>query len=915
MPTVTFLFTDIEGSTRLWESGPEEMKRALAAHDLIIEQTVQENAGRVFKHTGDGAAAAFESAGDAIIAATKIQRALADTEHPGIGRLRIRMGVHTGEAEERDEDYFGLTVNRTARLMSAGHGGQVLVSMIAAELASHESLKFEDLGEHRLRDLNRPIHIFQLVADGLPSDFPPLRTLDASPNNLPILSTSFVGREREMSEVTGLIEGARLVTVTGVGGSGKTRVALQAAAEVAEHHPDGVWLVELAHVTDPDMVDAAVASAIDAPQPAEVTPRQAILDHLTGRSALLVIDNCEHLIDSAAESIEAIMRHAPDVTVVATSRELLGVPGEVSYGLRSMGLPRNASAPELMGSDALRLFEERATSARPGFRITSENLDSIVEICRRLDGMPLAIELAAARLRSFSPAQIAEHLDQRFRLLTGGSRTALPRQQTLTAAIDWSYRLLNEGERAMFDRLSVFQGGFTFEAVTTICSGDPVDEFSAFELIPALVDKSLVVVEDEEGDVRYGLLETLRQFARERLDEIGTTDIWRERHAEHFHDLSRKGTMANLNGPDGGRWIDRIMAEADNIRQAITWSLDAGQPALALGAAYGLTRVMLATRRWSEPLSIYEALLAHSEDLGRLQRAELLLGLGGALILSPDRERGIKVLEESVEIYRSLEAEGVDPGLLDDYPRALNLYGYAILYQDLAGDHNERYVQIENEVLDVARRFGDDTWEALALSNLAHHRDPRGEPDQARRLFTEAEAAAKRSPLVQPEAFASQRAYFEFDQGELEEARRQWIRFTAHRESRGFSSTTEQAALAAVEALLGDGDRNEFDRAVAELFSDPEIRTGLHDHHTLLAFRAGLDATSERWAGVATAAGAIQAIANAAGGAVRWDLKGFLAGAEAAARQAVGDETYESLRAEGASMTPEEVTIFLLGED
>lgn len=901
------MFSDIEGSTRLWQAYPEAMKSALAIHDSVIADAVSSCGGRVFKHTGDGVAAVFESARGAVLAATQIQRAFAHTDFSAIGELRVRIGIHTGEVEGREDDFFGEVVSRTARLMSVGHGGQTLVSQVAAQLAGPDSFPFQDLGEHRLRDLSRPERIYELVVEGF--DFPPLRTLDRATHNLPVLTTSFVGRNQEVSELATLVLASRLVTVTGVGGSGKTRVALQAAAELVSEFSGGVWFVELAAVADPDRVDGAVGDVLGVSYQVGASVRETILDHLRATSALLVIDNCEHVISASADLVEDIVTHAPNVRVVATSRELLGVPGEVSYGLRSMRVPAADDDPETVrNADSVRLFEDRAMAARPDFRVTPVNENAVVEICRRLDGMPLAIELAAARLRSFSPAQVAEHLDQRFRLLTGGSRTALPRQQTLTATIEWSYRLLDESEQALFRRLSIFQGGFTFEAVTAVCAGAPVEEFDVLELLPALVDKSLVVAEERSNGVRYHLLETIRQFGRDRLDESGQADTWRERHARHFAALSRMGTTANLNGPDKEVWIDRLTTELDNIRQACTWAIGVEDTALATDALYGLSRILASQGHWSEPQARYEEILPHVGALTDECRAEMLTSYGSVLAISPRRAESIDILQEAVDTYRELEAAGADSETLVEFPRALTNLSYSLFHQGKAGDHNERYAALASEAVDVSRRLGDRLFEAINLSNLAHHRDPRGDPADSRRLFEEAEDLARRSSHIDPNSFASQRAFFEFDQGNLGDARQYWSVTLEHEERRSLR-LLHIAFLAAVDVLTGDVDaRSRFLGAVADLYSDPEERESAHHHQTLLAFRAGIESEIGRHADVALAFGASQSLADGGLG-VRWDLVGLLERSRQAAQVALPD--YERHVESGRRMTVEDITRFL----
>lgn len=915
MATVTFLFTDIEGSTRLWEAHPQAMKAALAAHDELTSAAVASRGGRVFKHTGDGIAAVFESAGSALEAATAIQQGLAGIEHPPIGALKVRAGVHAGEVEERDGDYFGVTVSRTARLMSTGHGGQTLVSRVTGELVADDGFRFRDLGEHRLRDLSRPERIFQLVVDGMTDEFPPLRTLDHAAHNLPVLTTSFIGRGQELAEVSKLVRGARLVTITGVGGAGKTRVALHAAAEMAVAAPDGVWLVELAAVTVPELVDGAFVDALRVSQPSGTTARQALLEHLAPLTSLLVVDNCEHLIGPAAETIEDILAHTTDVKVIATSRELLGVPGEVSYGLRSMRLPAAEADPvAIRTSDAVQLFVERASAARPDFHLTAENLAPVLEICRRLDGMPLAIELATARLRSFSPAQIAEHLDQRFRLLTGGSRTALPRQQTLTAAIDWSYRLLSDAERALFRRLSVFQGGFTFESVSAVCAGEGIEEFDLFELLPGLVDKSLVQTDDTDQErVRYRLLETLRQFARERLDEEGTTDLWRARHARHFGVALQGFTVQATAGADAPMWRRRVGLELDNLRQAATWALGAGEADLALRVVVVLSRWFLGEGRWSEPADWLSQLMELDETLSEYGQAQLRQFRGAAHSYSDEPERAVSLFEDAVGRYRRLVEHDMKPEVVASFMSALNGLAYVLYHQGRAGDRNELYTELEIELLEIARAAGDRLWIAMALANLAHHRDPHGDPAESRARFAEAEEASRDFGPSMRADLANRRAFFEFDQGEIEQARDQWARSAtlAQEAESDFDQRIGEMGQAVGDRLSGDADASgRFRAVVRRLFDNADLRRGVHQHQLVVVFGALIDLADDRLERVATAAGASQVVAEH-GVPVRWDLVDSFDRAVSQARATLGDGAFESARAAGARMSVAEITAFL----
>jgi predicted ATPase len=505
--TVTFLFTDVEGSTKRWDADPDSMRAELAAHDEVLRSAVESHGGWLFKHTGDGVCAAFASARAAVDAAIAAQDAL---------RLPVRMGIASGEAELRDDDYFGPTLNTAARVMSAGHGGQILLAASTAALAA--GVEAVDLGVRNLRDLSAPVQLFQVRAEGLRADFPALRTIDVVPGNLPLQQSSFIGRDDDVTTVVGAIGEQRIVTLIGVGGVGKTRLAMQSAAMLAPQFRDGVWLIELAPVIDAAEVDSAVASVfVLQPQPGRST-RQVLLDALRDREALLLIDNCEHVLDATASLVEELAE-CPRVRVLITSREPLSVAAEWAWRV-----------PSLAGRPAVELFVERANAASAGFQPSDADLEAISEICDRLDGIALAIELAAARVRSMSPAQIRDRLDERFRLLTG-TRRSVERHQTLRHAVQWSYDLLDPVEQQALRQVSVFVGGFTLDAATALTE---LDEYDTIDIVDSLVRKSLLHVERSEGGVRYRMLETIRQFAEEALAADGSSDTVRDRHAEHF---------------------------------------------------------------------------------------------------------------------------------------------------------------------------------------------------------------------------------------------------------------------------------------------------------------------------------------------------------------------------------------------
>ena len=734
MGTTTFLFTDIEGSTRLWEAHPEAMKAALAGHDSITLTEVEGHGGRVFKHMGDGAIAAFPEPSKALAAAQAIRAALAASSFPDVGSLKVRIGIHTGEAEERDGDYFGPTLNRGARVMAAGHGGQVLLSESTTRLVGESGL--QDLGEHRLKDLSAPEHLFQVASD---SEFPPLRTLDVDRTNLPVLGTSFVGREREIDEAADRLASTRLLTITGVGGAGKTRLALQLAADTEHRFPEGAWLVELGAVTDPDLVAAAFAEGLRVTQSDDQDLRSKVVDFVRGGAFVVVVDNCEHLIDEVAHIVEELMAASPDSSFIATSRELLGVPGESAFALRSMSLPARSETPgpdELLEFDAVRLFEERARAADRRFTIGEDNAVHVLEICRRLDGMPLAIELAAARVRAFAPERIAELLDQRFRLLTGGSRTALPRQQTLAATIEWSYRLLDETERLVFDRLAVFQGGFTYDAVSAVVSGGEISEFDILELLPSLVDKSLIVAEEASTDVRYHLLETIRQFARERFDDHPDANDYRLAHARFFEQLSQEAGR-NIRGPDERLWWERIDTELDNLRAAMTWALEHDDAPLALSVVTGFWRFWWFKGRWEEGAGwIGRILDAEGHDTRSIPFANGLLAYGSLSEWSRGSRRrdGVEALDQAIEIYER-ERTGGNPShaLAEDYAAALINRG---VLADIDGNPEMTY-DLMRQALEVGREAQILSVIAVTLGNLANIAIEAGDFDGARQLQDE----------------------------------------------------------------------------------------------------------------------------------------------------------------------------------
>jgi predicted ATPase/class 3 adenylate cyclase len=595
--TVAFLFTDIEGSTRLARGLPDDYDSLLERHRSILREAFSRHGGFEVGTEGDSFFVAFGSPLHALRAAAEAQRALTVATWPPDSEVRVRMGLHVGEATRRGGDYVGLEVHRAARIAEAGHGGQVLVSgAMAAVLGDRlpEELALRELGEFRLKDFDAPARLHQLVGPGLRAEFPALRSVGVELTNIPAQLTSFVGRERELTELAALTEAHRLVTLIGVGGTGKTRLMVQLAAELLGHRRDGVWLVELAPIISPDLITGEVAGALGVPGEPGRAVLDTLIDFLRSKSLVLLLDNCEHVIGGAADLVDRLLPSCPSLTVLASSREALGVGSEMVFQVPSLVVPAPlgeagghvAPAPEWFAeaaaSDAVRLFVDRATAVLSSFSLTPANAPAVVEICRRLDGIPLAIELAAARVTHLSPQEIALGLGDRFRLLTGGRRGAVPRQQTLQALVDWSWELLTEADRRLLRRLSVFVGGCTLEAAAAVTrlpeddgasQDEAVARLDTLDGLGRLVDRSLVVA-DPGGPTRYRQLETIRQYAAERLASAGEVAAIRGRHLAFYLGLAREAGPA-LRGPDMVAWLNRLDYEADNLRAALEWSFEA----------------------------------------------------------------------------------------------------------------------------------------------------------------------------------------------------------------------------------------------------------------------------------------------------------------------------------------------------
>jgi predicted ATPase len=711
------------------------MDAALRRHDEVLRRAIESSGGYVFKTVGDAFCAAFETAQAAVAAALAAQGELGAQAWPTSRPILVRMGLHTGACEERDGDYFGPVVNRAARLEAVAHGGQVLVSGTTADLLAGllpAGAGLTDLGLHRLKDLGRPEQVYQLSAEFLTADFPPLASLDNPdlPNNLPTLVSAFVGREHELAEVRELLTGSRLVTLTGAGGSGKTRLALQAGAEQTGRVQDGVWLTELAPLTDGDQIPGAVASALGIQDAGGSMTADAVVRVLASQDTLLVLDNCEHLIDAAAKFCEQVMRHAPRVRFLVTSREPLGIDGERVYRVPSLSLPPAdaETAEDLSASDAMRLFAERARAHQPGFVIDEQAAPLAATICRRLDGIPLALELAAARLSSMSLAQIAARLDQRFRLLTGGSRNAMPRQQTLQATVDWSFSLLTQPERDVLMRLSVFAGGFDLEAAEAVCPTDTIDVFDVLDLVGSLVDKSLVIADHTPAAVRYRLLETIRQYsAQELLRAEGDDSVLRvrDRHAAYYLSLAQ-AAEPHLKGHGQGEWLRRLDTEWDNLRGALAHlsAEDRADDILCMGICLGRFAI---TRGHPDVLAFLRPAVDRPDAAPSVLLSLAMTAAGGMLGMlrraDPEALGAAQAYgERALEMARALGDRRAEAHALGKLQESAFVVGDLPAMRDLA----------EMSVA-IARELGDKQLLGELLSGLAFT----ASPDEQRRFRLE----------------------------------------------------------------------------------------------------------------------------------------------------------------------------------
>ena len=825
--TVTFLFTDIEGSTRLLQSHGEGWSAILARHQELLRAAFLAEGGVEVGTEGDSFFVTFPTAPGAVAAALAAQRALAREPWPGDVEVRVRMGMHTGEASFGTEGYVGLHVHRASRIASVGRGGQVLLSDTTRSLlreALPEGVELRDLGVHRLKDLDRPERLWQLVVADLQSEFAPIASLDAVPNNLPTLLTTFLGRAREIAEISALLAESRLLTLTGPGGTGKTRLSLAVAGRSLAQFPDGVFFVELAPITEPELVPATIAQALGLPNRGGRSSVDRLIDHIGERRVLLVLDNFEQVTD-AAPSVNALLLACPNLSIMASSRSMLHVSGEQEYPVPPLGLPDPAHLPpltQLSQFEAVALFIERARSVKPDFDVTNENAPAVAEICVRLDGLPLAIELAAARIRIFTPQSMLSRLENRLGLLAGGARDLPERQQTLRGAIAWSHDMLDRAEKALFACQSVFVGGAGLEAIEQVCgseiSGDVLDALGS------LVEKSLVrQSEGIGGEPRFGMLETIREFALEQGVARGGADELRRRHAELFATLAETWG-GRVMASDKGTTLDRIEQDHDNLRAAMAWAIETGDAETAMRLGSALWRFWQMRGYLQEGVERLEQTLAlPSSHHHPERRADALSAAAGVAYWLADSDRARELYEEEIEARRAL---GDRRGLAEA------LYGISFSWS-IRGPLGEQPAELAtnqiNEARDLFREIGDDAGVGRCEWALANVAWGTGQLAEAKRHGLEALAVFE----AIDDRFMVGWATYTLGLGELnedsaepgpgehlEDARR-WLRqaldtFAEAQDVSGYTLVLDAVALLA----LRDGDRDRAARlsgAVANL--------------------------------------------------------------------------------------------------
>jgi predicted ATPase/class 3 adenylate cyclase len=939
--TVTFLFTDIEGSTQLWTQHPQAMPAALARHETVLRAAINLHGGVVFKTVGDAVCAAFASALDALQAALAAQRALA-TESWALP-LRVRMALHTGVVVAHAGDYQGLPLSRVARLIAAGHGGQILLSAVTQELVRDDlpaDTALHDLGVHRLKDLARPEPIFQLVAPDLPADFPPLRTLGRHRHNLPVQPTVLIGREQEIAGVLQLLQRPelRLVTLTGPGGTGKTRLALQIAAELLDTFADGVWLVNLAPISDPDLVLSAIGQSLGLKETGGQSIRDLVHDYLREKQTLLLLDNCEQVL-AAAPLIAELLAMAPQITVLATSREVLHLRGEQEFAVPPLGLPdhRHPAPLERFGQyEAVRLFIERAQAVKADFTVTNDNAPAVAEICVRLDGLPLAIELAAARIKLFPPQALLSRLDQRLTFLTGGARDLPARQQTLRNTIDWSYDLLDAGEQQLFRRLSVFVGGCTLDAITAICPAESEPPRDVLDIMTALLDQNLLRQnEGPDGEPRFVLLETVCEYALERLAASDEAEALRRQHAASYLALAEAAEPELHRAPQKA-WWNQLEVEHDNLRAALAWALEDGAVEIGLRGAGALWWFWYLRGYWSEGRGwLARALACTDRHAHPVVRAKGLFGAAMLAAVQGDYATARPLSEESLAISRVLADRAgcaralvslawVELGASDFAAARALLEESLILFRELGDAWYQAFTLVflsgmltdqhdfaaarvlGEESLALFRELGDSWGQAQALSHLGQITLFLGNYDQAAMFIEESLVLARDLENKQLSAGAlDQLAGIARAQGDYVRMRMLGEESVALRElgdKEGLSWALYFLGIAAQR----QGDARRATTLLAETLALFQETGNVLGPATYLEGMAGVAALQGQPAHAVRLHGAAAARREALGMPPMLDERRYYDQQLAEARDLLGTATFEAAWAEGQAMTVEQ---------
>ena len=858
--------SDIEGSTRLLQALGDRYGAVLADHYRILDGACTATGGAQVSTEGDATFFAFREAPAAVRAAVDAQRGLESHPWPPGVMVRVRMGIHTGDGRMMGSSYIGLDVHRVARIAAAGHGGQILVSsttQVLAERSLPEGVGLRDLGQHRLKDLEAPEHLFQVVAPDLPSAFPPLRSIGGPPDHLPAQLTSFVGRDREKRELLELLPRSRLLTLTGPGGTGKTRLSLEVAAAASDTFDEGAWFVPLAAITDPDLLVPTIAAAFGLRESPARPIAGVLAEHLRDRSVLLVLDNFEHLMP-AAQSVSELVGAAQHSKVLVSSREPLRIAGEQEFPVPPLAVPDGASdvsIEDLRATDSVTLFLQRARLVQPGFDLTAENARAVAEICARLDGLPLAIELAAARLRLFEPADVLARLDRRLSFLAGG-RDVPERQRTLRGAIEWSYDLLDEGEQVLFRRLSIFAGGCTLDAIEAICRPQEVG-LETVDVVSALHDKSLLRRDDAAfAGLRITMLETIREYGQELLDASSEAADMQRRHAQFFVELAEGGTEP-FAGPGQQQWLDTLERDVGNIRAAIQWAIDSHEIELGLRLVVALTPFWVFRSHLREARQLLAEMLELPGDLPTPLRAAALGVAGYLAAWQSDYIAARAPAEQSLALYRELaDIEGIAGQLAN--------LGWAMATIDPARAHD-----MFSESIDAYRKLGAPPAIGRALNGIAMPEMQFGDVGAAKQHLEEA-AAAYHAAGDETSALIADGLYGVCLrlEGDLAAARRRYVEVIARAEAMNAPIAMGLPLQALADLALLEGDP---ERAVV------------------------LDSAQAK-------------VAERIGGTPRYEIMGIPAVAERG-RTELGNERYEAAAARGRSMALHDVIRLARGDD